>query len=217
MQNRSKTPTTSRTRTKVRTAASPFDPLATKVTASPLSCERFIDEEGERILVSSELTNLINDVSDPFIDDSAADEIFGPNRNPTVAVIDNPETVEIERSEFDSIFNETPFEHSSSNSGIIDKITAGITKFAAGNFSETNSENSAHIFDRKLLAKIACYAAREIEGVIPNKPGVVNGLVNVLRRSINGIKVEVGRTEAAIDMAITVKYGADIPDVVSRL
>ena len=204
-------------RVKVRTDVSPFDPLMTKVTASPLSCERFIDETEERVMVSSDLTNLVRDVPDSFIEDSDSHEIFEINRNTVVGVIDGPETAEIDHGGFDSILRENTFRTISSKSGIIDKITSGITRVASGNFSGPKPEDTGSIFDRRILAKIAGYAAREIEGVMPNKKGVVNGLVNAIRRSIDGIRVEVGRTEAVVDMAITVKYGADIPEIVSRL
>lgn len=71
-----------------------------------------------------------------------------------------------------------------------------------------------------VVAKIAGAAAREIEGVhdlVPMGAGAtIAGLAGRITRSdqrSTGVNVEVGQREAAIDLNMTIDYGANIPQL----
>jgi uncharacterized alkaline shock family protein YloU len=71
-----------------------------------------------------------------------------------------------------------------------------------------------------VVAKIAGVAAREVAGVHDLVPlgagaalaGIAGRLARTDQRS-SGVNVEVGRTEAAVDLNMTVEYGVNIPQV----
>ena len=67
----------------------------------------------------------------------------------------------------------------------------------------------------EVVSIIAGLAATEVEGVASMSGGLTGGISEVLgRKSFSkGVKVEVGTEEAKIDIFLTVKYGARIPDV----
>lgn len=71
-----------------------------------------------------------------------------------------------------------------------------------------------------VVAKIAGIAAREIAGVHALVPhgtaGAIAGITQRVMRadtSAQGVRVEVGEREAAVDLRLTVDYGASIPQV----
>jgi uncharacterized alkaline shock family protein YloU len=71
-----------------------------------------------------------------------------------------------------------------------------------------------------VVAKIAGIAAREIEGVHELlSQGVADAITGLAQRvtrgdtRAQGVKVEVGQTEAVVDLKITVLYGVNIPQV----
>ena len=66
-----------------------------------------------------------------------------------------------------------------------------------------------------VVAIIAGLAATEVEGVAGMSGGFAGGIAEILgkRNLSKGVKVEVGETEAVIELFIIVKYGARIPDV----
>jgi len=70
---------------------------------------------------------------------------------------------------------------------------------------------------RQVLARIASLAAAEITGLAPQKRNPLNRFVDQIRGRTDGIKVDVGTTEAAVDMNIRVQYGTQIPDISNRL
>jgi len=70
---------------------------------------------------------------------------------------------------------------------------------------------------RKVLARIALMAAGEIEGLAPPKRNPFNMLIDKFQGRTEGIRVDVGTTEAAVDMHIRVQYGSHIPDLTTRL
>jgi uncharacterized alkaline shock family protein YloU len=72
-----------------------------------------------------------------------------------------------------------------------------------------------------VVAKIAGMAAREVEGVSLGSAGV-GGVVETLTGATQaggdvkkGIKAEVGQKQAAFDLALTVDFGYNIPNVVA--
>lgn len=70
---------------------------------------------------------------------------------------------------------------------------------------------------RQVLARIASLAASEITGLALPKANLLNRFVDQLRGRTDGIRVEVGTTEAAVDMDVRVEYGTQIPEISTRL
>ena len=67
----------------------------------------------------------------------------------------------------------------------------------------------------EVVSIIAGMAATEVEGIAGMSGGLVGGIAEMLGRKnlAKGVKVEVGETEAAVDLYIIVKYGARIPEI----
>lgn len=85
--------------------------------------------------------------------------------------------------------------------------------------SVQNSLGAIRIAD-EVVEIIAGIAASKVEGVASMSSGFVGDIASMLTRSKNmgkGVKVEVGEHEAAVDINITVEYGASIPDVAQRV
>jgi uncharacterized alkaline shock family protein YloU len=70
---------------------------------------------------------------------------------------------------------------------------------------------------RKILARIASLAAAEIDGLLPPRRDFRSRVGDLVKGRIDGIRVDVGTTEAAVDILTRVHYGADIPRLVSHL
>ncbi|MNY85713.1 Alkaline shock protein 23 [compost metagenome] len=70
-----------------------------------------------------------------------------------------------------------------------------------------------------VVATIVGLAAAEVEGVAAMSGGISEGIARALTRTQiqKGIKVEVGTTEAAIDIRAIFWYGVDIPSVCKEL
>jgi uncharacterized alkaline shock family protein YloU len=75
-----------------------------------------------------------------------------------------------------------------------------------------------------VVTKIAGIAAREVEGVHKLGGGVARALGAVTQRlpgtsegTSQGVSVEVGEKEAAVDVTIVVEYGESIPEVAQRI
>ncbi len=67
----------------------------------------------------------------------------------------------------------------------------------------------------EVVGIIAGLAATEIEGVAGMSGGLAGGIAEIIGRKnlSKGVKVEVGETEAAIDLYMIMEYGVRIPDV----
>ena len=67
----------------------------------------------------------------------------------------------------------------------------------------------------EVVSIIAGLAATEIEGVAGMSGGIAGGIAEMLGRKnlSKGVQVEVGETEAAVDLYVVMKYGVKIPDV----
>lgn len=70
---------------------------------------------------------------------------------------------------------------------------------------------------RKVLARIASLAASEIDGLVPPRGDAINKFIDSIQGRTDGIRVDYGSTEAAINMLIRVQFGTHIPDVTGRL
>ena len=70
-------------------------------------------------------------------------------------------------------------------------------------------------FANDVIAVIANLAATEVKGVVGLSAGVISGIAEKLGRKnfTNGVKVEVGDEEVAVDIYLVVDYGAKIHEV----
>ncbi|WP_086578189.1 Asp23/Gls24 family envelope stress response protein [Streptosporangium minutum] len=77
--------------------------------------------------------------------------------------------------------------------------------------------------DSGVVAKIAGLAAREVSGVYnmgagtARALGAVRGMVGGDKSVTQGVSVEVGERQAAVDLDLVVEYGVAIPDVASAV
>ncbi|WP_063767671.1 Asp23/Gls24 family envelope stress response protein [Streptosporangium roseum] len=77
--------------------------------------------------------------------------------------------------------------------------------------------------DSGVVAKIAGLAAREVSGVYnmgagtARALGAVRGMVGGEKSVTQGVSVEVGERQAAVDLDLVVEYGVAIPDVASAV
>lgn len=133
------------------------------------------------------------------------------------------------------IIPELPIEHEPCTDISIDRIASRIsntsldvTDLEKGPELDTETTSQETIvtailpdggFDisRKVLARIASLAASEIDGLVPPRNDAINKLIDSIHGRTDGIKVNVGSTEAAVDMQIRVQYGTHIPDVTGLL
>ncbi|MEW6545641.1 MAG: Asp23/Gls24 family envelope stress response protein [Bacillota bacterium] len=71
----------------------------------------------------------------------------------------------------------------------------------------------------EVVATLAAVAATSVEGVAGLSAGLVGDLSSALGRrgGPQGVKVEVGEREAALDLYLVVKYGVRIPEVAHRV
>ena len=67
----------------------------------------------------------------------------------------------------------------------------------------------------EVVSIIAGLAATEVKGIEGMSGGIAGGIAEILGKKnfATGVKVEVGETEAAVDLYIIVKYGVRIPEV----
>ena len=67
----------------------------------------------------------------------------------------------------------------------------------------------------EVVSIIAGMAATEVDGIAGMSGGLVGGIAEILGKKnlAKGVKVEVGETEAAVDLYIIVKFSVRIPDV----
>jgi len=89
----------------------------------------------------------------------------------------------------------------------------------ANNINTINEENGSLSYADDVVAAIAGMAAVEIDGIYSMCGNLGNGIAELLGRKTitKGVKVEVGKEEAAIDLYVIVEYGALIPSVTDRV
>lgn len=83
----------------------------------------------------------------------------------------------------------------------------------------TQDTNGTITFASEVVATIAGLAAIDINGVAGMSGGFASGVAEFLGRKnlTKGIKVEVGKEEVAVDIAIIVDYGVSIPEVAENI
>lgn len=88
-----------------------------------------------------------------------------------------------------------------------------------GNAIVTKDEEGTITFAGEVVATIAGLAAIDINGVAGMSGGLKSGVSELFGRKdlTKGIKVEVGKEEVAVDIAIIVDYGVSIPEVAENI
>lgn len=84
---------------------------------------------------------------------------------------------------------------------------------------EWSEKNGTVRIADEVVGIIAGLAATEVKGVAGMSGGVVDGISELLKKKnlSKGVRVEVGETEAAIDLYVVIEYGAKIPDVAIKI
>jgi uncharacterized alkaline shock family protein YloU len=90
------------------------------------------------------------------------------------------------------------------------KDDAGPDHHVAGADGETG-------ITRELLARITLMSIDEIDGLEPARNDGISRFLSSFSGRINGIRVEKGTTEVAVDILVRVRYGANIPDLAAKL
>ncbi len=99
--------------------------------------------------------------------------------------------------------------------------TAGSTPAPGGSALESSRGTTS--IDDGVVTKVAGIAAHEVGGVYALGGSAARALGNVTQRvgfgddRTQGVSVEVGETEAAVDLTIVVEYGESIPQVAERI
>ncbi len=123
----------------------------------------------------------------------------------------------------DPIITETNTETTESAIPVLSELTTRLTGIDTSEaITETDATTPLLIdgtFDisRKVLARIAELAASEIDGLAPPRLNPLNKLVDSIKGRTNGIRVDIGTTEAAVEMEVRVAYGTQIPEATNLL
>lgn len=84
--------------------------------------------------------------------------------------------------------------------------------------SPLESDRGVTTVGESVISTLASRAADKVEGVyLGGKPSGTNGLVGRVRGSSQGLSVEVGRTEVAMDLTVGIDYGRSIAETIERL
>jgi uncharacterized alkaline shock family protein YloU len=100
---------------------------------------------------------------------------------------------------------------------------ATITSPGGGGQPLLATERGTTSIDNAVVTKVAGIAAREVRGVYELGGGASRALGNVTHRvgigdeRMQGVSVEVGEKEAAVDLTIVVEYGESIPQVAEQI
>lgn len=102
----------------------------------------------------------------------------------------------------------------------IDKTETSAGKSRNDKATALVTEYGKTVISDGVVAKIASIAAREVEGVHAlSARGVSDSLIGIAKKVTGsdtrgqGVAVEVGTKEAAVDLSLVVEYGAVIPQV----
>jgi len=94
---------------------------------------------------------------------------------------------------------------------------------SAGGGKTLHTGRGTTTIDDAVVTKVAGIAAREVRGVYQLGGGTSRALGNMTHRvgigdeRTQGVTVEVGETEAAVDLIIVVEYGESIPQVAEQI
>jgi uncharacterized alkaline shock family protein YloU len=95
------------------------------------------------------------------------------------------------------------------------RSTGGLTRGGGALESERGSTTLADV----VVTKVASIAAREVPGVYELGGGVARAVGSLTQRAgvgdqrTQGVSVEVGQREAAVDLTLVIEYGESIPQV----
>lgn len=85
---------------------------------------------------------------------------------------------------------------------------------------DTNNIKSTLTYDDKVIEKIVGHALENVGGLLAVTGGFFSNIKNNLVNSdsvTDGVSVEVGSKEVAVDLAIIVEYGKDIPAIAESI
>ena len=103
----------------------------------------------------------------------------------------------------------------------VPRAASRVNRPLGGRGPEARTEGTTSIADG-VVAKVAGIAAREVAGVYALGGGGARAF-GAIRDAVNatdltqGVKVEVGETQAAVDVTIVVEYGAQIQEVADQV
>jgi len=104
-------------------------------------------------------------------------------------------------------------------SGAVTTRSAGNRPEGSGPGAPLQTERGNTTIADAVVTKVASIAAREVRGVHGLGGGVSRALGSVTQRvgmsdeRSQGVSVEVGEREAAVDLTVTVEYGESVPQV----
>jgi uncharacterized alkaline shock family protein YloU len=98
----------------------------------------------------------------------------------------------------------------------IEDISTSISEISPDPITRIFNEEGFDI-SKKVLARIALMAAGEIDGLLPPRKNPFFRILDTIQGRTEGIRVDVGTTEAAVDMLIRVQYGSRIPEITGLL
>lgn len=81
--------------------------------------------------------------------------------------------------------------------------------------NKENAEHGSVKISNDVIAIIAGIAAEKVEGVVGMNSGITGGITEMLgmKNLSKGIKVDIDKNEATIDLFITVEYGVKLSEV----